>query len=357
MYNAALQERRDAWAKQGVRVSKYDQQFELKDVRIERPDLAEVPVLALRGVLNRLDKAYQAFFRRCRTGKKPGYPRFKSATRWDTLQFDQVTTKLIVAGDKRIAIPNLGKVRINLHRSLGGRPRAYSITLCGDGKWRVSIACDEVPTKPLPATGAEVGVDLGLTSFAATSDGEIFENPRPLREGRTALERAERRVSRRIKGSRRRRKAVALLRKRHARVANVRREHHIRVAKSLVARYDVIYVEALNIKGLARSRLAKSVNDAAWGGFGHWLGVKAEEAARLVIEVNPAGTSQECSGCGTIVPKELSVRIHRCPHCGLTIDRDVNAGINIKRFGSSLRRGTPVVVGSQRPEKRVLYAT
>jgi len=199
-----------------------------------------------------------------------------------------------------------------------------------------------VPTKPRPSTGREVGIDLGLTALVATSDGERCANPRHLAGAQRALARAQRRVSRRRHGSNRRRKAVRLLAKRHTHVAAVRRENHIKIAHDLVARYDLICHENLNICGLAQSRLARAVGDAGWASLLHWIACKAEEAGRETVGVNPNGTSQQCSACEAwpTVRKDLSVRVHRCEACGYVADRDVNAARNILRLGRSLRRGT-----------------
>jgi putative transposase len=196
----------------------------------------------------------------------------------------------------------------------------------------------DVPPNPLPPTGHEAGVDLGLKSFAVTSDGEVFDNPQVMRRAENSVASAQRRVSKKKRGGRNRRKAARLLSKRHRHLKNVRREHHIHVARALVAGYDFIAVEALNIKGLARGMLSKSVHDAGWGNFLGWLRTKAEEAGRVVVEVNPAGTSQTCSACGETVRKSLAVRVHRCP-CGLVMDRDENAALNILAAGRAVRRG------------------
>lgn len=348
LYNAALEERRDAWAKQRIAVSRYDQQAQLPSVREVRPEFQGVPAIVMRGAVHRLDKAFAAFFRRCKSGEKPGYPRFKSARRWNTLEFDNpIEGEPIIAGGKRVKVPLLGKVKLHYHRPLEGRPRTMTITLNSDGHWYVGIACDGVAAKPQPAVGASVGVDLGLLTFAATSDGELFENPRPIQAARIDVERAARRVSRRKRGSKRRRRAARLLAKQHARVVNIRREHHIAAARSLVARYDTIFVEDLNVKGLASGMLAKSVKDAGWAQFRHWLDCKAEEAGRTVVDVDPRGTSQTCSRCGCEVRKSLAVRVHRCPDCGLTVDRDVNAAINIKAAGMAVQ-GEARAVGRPR---------
>ena len=347
LYNAALQERNEAWRKQRKSISKYDQQAQPVSLRKDRPDII-VPIGAQRGVLGRAEKSFASFFRRCKAGEKPGFPRFKSKKRWDSIEFENKPASGLIKG-KRIFIPKMGLVRISLHRSIEGTPATLKLKRI-NGKWYAMIGCDNVPEKPLAPTDREVGIDLGLLSFVATSDGEIFENPRPLKTARIHLERAQRRVSRRKKGSNRRRKAVALLAKRHARVANIRRENHIKVAGSLVSKYDTIYIEALNIKALSKSRLSKSIRDAAWSSFKNWLLCKAEEAGRVVIEVDPRYTSQTCSGCGRVEKKTLSTRVHEC-ECGVVLDRDINAAINIKRLGSSLRREALVVDRPQRPEK------
>ena len=355
LYNAALQERRDAWDKQRVSVSRYDQHAQIPAVRAERSDLAAVPVVVLRGAIHRLDKAFTAFFRRVKVGEKPGFPRFKSARRWNTIEFDNpIGDDPVIAGGKRVKVPLLGKVKLHYHRPLEGRPRTMKITLDGDGHWYVSIACNDVPAKPLPPTGVCVGIDLGLLTFAATSDGELIANPRPLRAARIVLERAQRRVSRRKRGSQRRRRAVRLLARKHAHVANIRREHAISTARSLVARYDTIYVEDLNVRGLARSVLSKSVHDAAWSTFRHWLACKAESAGRQVVEVNPRGTSQTCSrcGCSPSAKMSLAVRVFQCAACGFVIDRDVNAAINIKALGTRVQ-GEARAVG--RPRRSVKF--
>lgn len=345
LYNAALQERRDAWQKQAVRVSMFDQMRALAGVREVRPDFNALPVVVLRGTVRRLDRAFAGFFRRCKAGGAPGYPRFRGRNRWNSIMIDDLDGKVpICAGGTRVKIPLLGKVKFKQHRRIEGTPKAMRLKLEGDGHWYVVFACVGVPAKPLASSGLEVGVDLGLTTFAATSHGEMFENPRALASARIGIERAQRRVSRRKRGSHRRHDAVQLLARKHLHVAQVRRQHAIDVAKKLVGNYGIIYVEALNIKGMASGMLAKSVNDAGWRIFLHWLRVKAEEAGREVVEVNPSGTSQVCSECGLEVLKSLTVRVHDCQHCGYVADRDVNAAQNIERLGKSLRGGAAAVM-------------
>ncbi len=194
LYNAALQERRDAWNKQRACVSLFDQQRVLPEIRSLRPEFSLIPIVVLRGALRRLDRAFQNFFRRCKTGEEPGYPRFKGRSWFNSILVDNLNKKNpIVAGGKRLAVPLLGKIKIKLHRPLGGTPKALRIKRDGDGKWYAILSCINVPDKILPQTGREVGIDLGLKNFVATSDGDLFANPKPLAEARIDLERAQRR--------------------------------------------------------------------------------------------------------------------------------------------------------------------
>ena len=350
LYNAALQERRDAWVKHGVRVSVYDQQAQLPVVRAFRPEFYGIPIVVLRGVLRRLDHAFAGFFRRCKAHETPGYPRFKGRGRFESLILDDIHDyRFLVSGGKRVAIPLLGKVKIQIHRPLEGIPKAMYFRREID-RWYVTFACVNVPEKVLPKTGQDVGIDLGLHHFIATSDGDTIPNERPGGLATLRLARAQRRVSRRKRGSRGRHKAVRWLAHAHAHVANQRRERHIILARALVARYDTIVVENLNIRGLASGILAKSVNDAGWALFLGWLYVKAEEAGREVILVNPARTSQTCSACGAVVPKTLAERTHHCL-CGYVADRDVNAAQNILRLGQSPQGVALLVRGRRRSAK------
>lgn len=354
LYNAALQERRDGY-RRGLKITCYGQQAELPEMKALRPEYADIHAQVLRDPIVRLDKSFSAFFARCKRGDKPGYPRFKGRGQYNSFTYPQASAPggggaKLLCGGKRVRLHGIGEVRIRMHRPLQGKVKTATITKDGDGHWYICFAC-EVEAKPLPATGADIGVDVGLKSFLATSDGEMVDNPRPLATAAASVKRAQRVVSKRKRGSHRRRKAVALLAKEHAHVARVRRDFHHKTARALVNAYDLIAVEDLNVKGLARGMLAKAVNDVGWCDFMLILASKAESAGREVVKVPPAHTSQDCSACGTRVPKTLADRVHRCPSCGLTMDRDVNAAINILRLGRSLRRGAAVVMAPQRPEK------
>ena len=345
LYNAALQERRDAYRAAGKAPTCYEQQKSLIEVREVRPEYRAIHTHLLQDALTRLDRAYAAFFRRCKAGETPGYPRFKGRGRYHTFTFKDAAHgngAKVVAGGKRVRLAGIGNVKVKMHRPYEGRVKQIAVTLDGDGHWYVALSCDDVPPKPLPATDRSVGVDVGITTFAALSDGALVANPRPLEAARREVVRAQRRVARRTRGSRRRRKARVLLAKHHARVANARKDFHHKTARDLVRRYDRIAIEDLHVRGLAGGMLARPVHDAAWAQFATILAGKAESAGRELVRVDPRGTSQTCSACGCEVRKVLAVRVHACPHCGYVADRDLNAARNIHTRGHRVRGGSLV---------------
>lgn len=342
LYNACLQERRDSYRKFGVTISGYQQMAELREVRHLRPEYKAIHVHLLQDAITRLDRAYRAFFRRCKSGETPGFPRFKGRGRYRTFTFKDAKNRngvRLIAGGKRVDLTGIGKVKVKLHRPIEGTVKQVSVSLNGDGHWYVAFACSDVSSVPLAATGKSIGIDVGITTFAALSNGEMVENPRPYESALRSLKTAQRQVSRRKRGSKRRRKAVVLLANHHDRVKRVRLDFHHKVARDIVDRFDSVAVEDLNIKGLARMRLAKQVHDAGWAQFISILASKAESAGRELIKVDPRGTSQVCSGCGCEVRKTLAVRVHDCPHCGLILDRDVNAAKNVHSRGHRDRGG------------------
>ncbi|MFA5048219.1 MAG: transposase [Patescibacteria group bacterium] len=348
LYNAALQERRDAYQKQSISITAYRQMKEIVAVREIRPEYGQIHTHLLQDAITRLDRAFQAFFRRCKSGEKPGYPRFRGRGRYRTFTFKDASHNNGVRlsdSKKRIKVSGIGNIKIKLHRPIDGKVKQVSITLGGDGHWYAIFSCVDISATPLPKTGRSVGIDVGISTFAALSDGTLIANPRPYESAQKALAKAQRVVSRRKnKKSNRRRKAIVLLAKQHDRVRRVRLDFHHKTALNIVRQFDSISVENLNVKGLAKGRLAKQVHDAAWAQFTQILESKAASAAREFFRVNPRGTSQECSSCGAIVKKSLSVRIHVCPECGLVEDRDINASKNIKRRGHRLRALTQAEV-------------
>ncbi len=327
LYNAALQERRDAW-RQGVSLNYCDQANQLKEIR-EAGDLELVNFSACQDVLRRVDKTFKAFFRRVKAGEEAGYPRFKSSDRFNSFTFPAWGDGCHITDAGRLKVQGVGIIKIKMHRPVAGKIKM--LTLKRDvGKW---YGCFNVmfDTDSLTPQTNAIGIDVGLNSFVALSDGQLIPNPRNLKTGFVQLRRCQRKVARRKKGGANRRKAVRLLQKAHAHIRNQRSDFQHKLSRHLADNYGLIVVEDLNIKGLSRGMLAQSVADAGWGSFLAKLAYKAEEAGGQLVRVNPNGTSQVCSQCGCLpdVPKTLSDRVHSCSHCGLVIDRDVNAARNI----------------------------
>lgn len=351
LYSAALQERRDAWRMAGESISAASQMRQLPEIKKIRPEYREIGSQVLQDVIQRLDRAFQAFFRRVKAGEAPGYPRFRSRRRYHSLTFKQAGWKL---EGRQLTLQGIGTAKLFLSRPVEGTVKTVTLKRDRCGDWCVTFSCDNVEPKPLPSTGMAVGIDVGLEKLLATSDGEFVENPRHLRRAETRLKRTQRRASKRKRGGSRRRKMVRTLARKHRKVERARRDHHFKTALSLVRRYDTIAVEDLNVRGLSRGMLAKSVHDAGWSQFISILCGKAESAGRVVVAVNPSGTSQVCSGCGCspLEKKALSVRTHRCHECGLVLDRDVNAARNILHLAASGKRaGAPP--SASRPATRV----
>ena len=338
LYNAALEQRITAWQRCHVAVSRFQQEAELKEIRAEMPEYAAIHSHLLQDVLARLDKTYQAFFRRIQRGEKAGFPRFKGRNRFHSFTFKEYGNGARVDNGV-LVLSKIGRIRVHWSRPLEGTPKTVALSKEADG-WYVCFSCADVLCEPLPATGQETGIDLGLESFATLADGSQIANPRIFRLAEMRLKRAQRRVSRRKRGSARRKKAVVLLAKAHQRVRRARADFHHKTALQLVRQYDVIYHEDLQTANMVKNHhLAKSIADAGWSQFLSILSFKAACAGREVVAVNPAYTSQACSGCGVLVAKGLSVRWHTCPECGTSLHRDHNAAKNIERLGQSLRGG------------------
>jgi putative transposase len=323
---------------QGKSASYYQQKAELPDLKTACPEYAEVNAQVLQDVLLRVERAYQAFFRRVQASETPGYPRFQGRGRYNSFTYPQVGEHGGARLDNGFLIlSKIGRIGVRWSRPLEGMPKTITISREVDG-WYAGISCADVPILPLPRTRRETGIDMGLKVFLVTADGDAVENPRHYRRGEKRLAKAQRRVSRRQKGSNRRKKAVVLLARAHQHVKRQRADHHHKTALTLVRAYDTIYLEDLRVANLVRNhRLAKSINDAGWGAFRTILEAKAACAGREVFAVPPQYTSQDCSGCGARVWKSLSVRTHVCPSCGLVLDRDVNAAKHVLWAGQALR--------------------
>lgn len=338
LYNAALEERREAW-KSKVSIGFKTQSAQLPEIKEARPDVEAVYSQVLQNALHRVDFAFQAFFRRAKNGEVPGYPRFKGRDRYSSLTFPQAQA-FSVSG-KRLCLSKIGEVKIKLHRPIEGVPKTCSIKREAS-LWYVIFSCDDVPTRIYPSATAEVGIDVGLESFATLSTGEKIDNPRWYRKAEERLKDAQRGLSRKKKSSKRRQKAKRRVARLHAKTANQRNDFQHKLAHRIVSENGLISVEDLAPKEMTSDTsrgMAKSIQDASWARFLSILGAKAEEAGRRFVKVPPHGTSSTCFQCGNYRKKALSERMHSC-ECGLVLDRDVHASHNILRLGRSLQVST-----------------
>ncbi len=378
LYNAALQERKEAWNGCRRHPNFYDPEWRsehardyhisfaeqcrwLTQIRKEiRPDYQHIGSHVLQNVLHRVDKAFAAFFRRVAAGSTPGYPRYQSKTHYDSLCFpDSAGWKL---KENRLRITGLGTIKVKLHREIQGTIKTCIIKREGEN-WYVVLSASVEAQPRLPYTDLAVGIDLGLLHFATLSSADTIENPRYLRRGEKKLKAVQQALSRKKRGSKRRKKTARQVGKCHRKVRNQRQDFLHKQARSLVDCYETIVFEDLRPKNMSRrpkprlgedgtflpngaaakGGLNKSISDAGWGAFMRLVCAKAESAGHTtVLFMNPKKTSQICSACHEEGPhKDLSCRTHTCVHCGVVLDRDHNAALNILRLGLSLQ-GTNV---------------
>jgi putative transposase len=376
LYNGALAERIDAYQYEGRIIGYNEQQNQLPFLKETAEPLADLYSQVAQDCLRRLDKAYQAFFRRVKAGEKPGFPRFKGFGRYRSFCYPSWNGSVKIIG-KVLRLSKIGDIAIRLHRPLPaerdcagrppappeghrlqGTPKTCTISRKADG-WYASIAC-EVEPEALPKTDMDVGIDVGIETFATFSDDHApIANPRHLEKAQAGIRKAQKRLERRTrrdkngkltgKQSNRREKAKVLLAKAHLRVKRARLDFHHKTAYVLVRRFDTIYIENLNIRGMLKNHhLARVIADAGWGQFFLVLKSKAENAIKTVVEVCPKNTSQNCSGCSEYVAKALSCRTHTCPYCGLVLHRDKNAAENVRKNGRDAAIGERAVVNALR---------
>ena len=334
-YNALLDERKVGY-ENGHAVTKTEQLRRVKELKAARPEAEGVHSHVLQVVAADLDKAFQNFFRRVKSGETPGYPRYKGQDQFDSFGLKELGNGFKIDG-RRLKISGIGRIAVRWHREIVGTIKTVRITRRA-GKWYACFAC-ECETEVLPQTGEAVGLDVGISHLLATSDGEFVENPRWYRAGQKDLRRVQRSVARKRKGGKNRRKTVLQLQRHHERVKNRRQDFLNKVAHRLISRYDLIALEDLRIKNMVRNHhLSKSILDAGWNYLTQRLEGKAASAGRRVEFVPAAYTSKTCSRCGTIFENlTLSDRWVECA-CGLSLDRDHNAAVNIlcrSRLGQS----------------------
>ena len=339
LYNVALEQRIAIYHQNKGSISRYNQMNQLPELRAFFPEYQDVGSQVLQDVIERLDRAYKAFFRRVKNGNgKVGFPRFRGKDRYDSFTLKQAGWKL---DGKYISIRNLGRFKLKLSRPIEGNIKTVTIRKEATSKWYVCFSCNKVPEKRLPESDKSIGIDVGIKSFLVDSQGNKVENPAYLRQSQRLLRRRQRTLCRRVKGSQHRREARFLVAKAHEKVANQRNDFLHKLANHYVSNYGVICVEDLNINGMVRNHnLAKSIGDASWGKFFELLFYKAEEAGRTVIKVPRfEPTSKRCSACGAINQDlTLNDRQWVCKACGVLHDRDINGAQNIYDVGMKIYR-------------------
>ena len=329
LYNAALEERIDAYRKQRVKRTYMDQTRGLTEWRQSDPDARGVPANLQRATLKRVDDAYTFFLNRMKAGAKAGFPRFRGKGRCRSFGFRQFSG--ITFEDGRLRFKGMpGGIRVHMHRPLPGDVPIRSCDFRRDTKgWAVSFAIHQI-TPEVDRTGrSAIGIDLGVSHLATLSDGTTIPNIKAGASAERHVRVADRSLSRKMRGSHSREKARKVRARCHAKVARRRANHLHQVSAALVKRHDLIAIEALNVIGLASGPFATVVRDASWGMFISMLQYKAARAGIRLVGVDPHGTTQDCSACGLTVAKNIKERWHDCPRCHLSIDRDINAARNV----------------------------
>jgi len=296
----------------------------------ERHSLAQVHSQVLQNVVDRNDKAFQAFFRRCQSGEKPGFPRFRGYHRYNSLCYPQSGFALV---GKELKLSKIGFLRVKMHRPVAGEIKTCTLRRNASGDWDVIFSC-EVNIEPLPLKQEVIGIDVGLEHFATLSNGEEIANPRFFRKGAKALAKTQRKLAVLKKGTPERRKQGKVVAKVHEKIRNQRKDFCHKISRKIIEQYQFICVEDLDIKKMIeKTNLAKSITDASWNQFRQFLTYKAVEAGRKLGVVNPAYTTQDCYQCGHREEKKLSERVHCCRQCGYKASRDLNAAQNILALG------------------------
>lgn len=338
-YNMCLEDRKLAYEFEKRSVKKSEQEKTAIRYRATFPQAKIVFSQTLQTVADDLDKAFAAFFRRVKDGEEPGYPRFKGREHFHSFAFKQFGVGAKLDG-RRLKLFGIGRVAVRWHREMVGKVKTVRIVHKA-GQWFACFICEVEDQLPLPKTGKVLGIDVGITALVTTSDGEKVENPKHYRTAQAKLRRVQRAFARKQKGGKNRRKALRSVQRQQVHTANQRNDFLHKLSTHLIQTCDGVALEDLTIRNMVRNHhLSKSILDSGWGMFKQYLTFKAVNAGREIRLVNPAYTSKCCSNCGTEFQDfDLSTRWVRCA-CGLSLDRDHNAAINIlKRAGWD----TPVV--------------
>ncbi len=332
LYNHLLEQRKENWEAEKKGLSLYDQLNTFSTLKEKVPELKDVHSQVLQNVAVRIDLGFKAFFRRIKQGVNPGYPRFRGHGRYDSFTYPQTGFRL---NEKSVSLSKIGKVKVVLHRSIEGAIKTCTIKKTVTGKWFVSFS-SEIEKNIFPVNTASVGLDAGLSSFMTLSNGEKIDNPRFFKEEERNLARAQHRFAKQIKGTLKRHKCRRVVSRVHERIVNKRKDFAHKLSRKLVNSYGKIAIEDLSINNMQKDNfrcINKGIADVAWRSFFDMLIYKAECADRIVVKVNPAYTSQTCSRCGYRQKLNLSDRTFQCPCCSLSLDRDINAAINIHSLG------------------------
>ncbi|MDP2211179.1 MAG: transposase [Candidatus Aquicultor sp.] len=334
VYNETLAVRRNTYEDSKENISLYQTNKLLPGWKKERPELKAAHSQVLANAQVRVDLAFKAFFRRVKAGETPGYPRFKGKGRYDSITYPQYGNGALLDGT-RLKLSKIGVLKIVLHRPFQGEIKTVTI-IRQNGKWYACFSCEVEPPGVSQTSGQAVGIDVGLASFATFSSGEKIESPRFFRKDEKALAKAQRKLSKFETGTPERLRSRKVVGRIHERVANRRKDFAHKLSRRLVNDFALIAFENLDIKDMQDGNfrsMNKSIADAAWSQLVSYTTYKAENAGCRVVLVDPRNTSKACSRCSSIVPKALNIRTHNCPICGLVLDRDENAAINILRLG------------------------
>ena len=338
LWNTLLAQKKNAYKKDKISLSRNDLNNRLKGEKMVHSQVSQ-------NVSQRIVGAYTAFFGRVKRGEKEkGFPRFKTYKESGSITLPQIVNPKKIG--KKTYFPKIGWLNTKYHRPIEGTPKTLTIKKSKSGKYFLTVCCDGVPKEVVEVGDGEAGIDLGLNHFIATSDGDFIEHPKPIKQLPGKRKALAKEFSKTKKRSKNRNKARIRQARTDEKIANIRNDFGWKTCLALIKKYKTIYMENLNVRGMAKNRfLAKAIADVSWSDFTSKLSFKAESAGVKVVKVNPKNTSQACSGCGNIVRKTLAMRTHRCPHCGLVLDRDINSARNILIKGIGLGRPKLTPVG------------
>lgn len=334
VYNETITIRKETWEQNQKSLTKYDTMKMLPIWKLQKPELKEVHSQVLQNVCERVDFAFRAFFRRLKNKEKPGYPRYKGEGRYDSFTYPQNYHNSFSIRGNKLHLSKIGDIKIRLHRPIEGQIKRLSIKRDTLGNWYACFSCIVEP-RLLPVSQEMVGIDLGLSQFAALSNGEIIERQRWIKRDEKNVKKIQSKIDK-SKRNFKRKKLLRAFNHIHQRIVNRRKDFAHKLSRKLVNRFGLIAFEKLDIQNMQANNfraINSSIEDVAWSQFVQFTFYKAEEAGRSVVSVDPKNTSQKCSNCNLIVKKDLSVRTHDCPNCGLEIDRDINAARNILALG------------------------